>query len=175
MSPQQDVRCWTSFELLSREVRCKQLIGFFGSSLTLSQCCCYMPRLSTTPAVLPMFQRLVLPFKLFLKIFLGLLYCMFTLIRQSYRSFPLSLFGHDFSFLNNAVLFLRDALTCRRCVCCTCAVRKASVSHPKKISHGCTCLKEQIISDVSRVGAGGREQLSQTALKTGSETDVHIY
>lgn len=99
----------------------------FGSSLILSQCSCYMPPLAMTPAVFPMFQRLVLPFKLFLKIFLGLLYYMFTLICQSYRSFPRSLFRHDFSFLNNVLLFLRDALTCRHCVCFTCANEKSNV------------------------------------------------
>lgn len=72
MWPQKDVGYRTLFELLRREVTRRQLDHFFGSSLILSQCSCYMPRLSLTLAVFPMFQRLVLPFRLFLKIFLGL-------------------------------------------------------------------------------------------------------
>lgn len=135
------------------------------------------------PAVFPMFQRLVLPFKLFLKIFLGLLYCMFTFICQRYRSFPLALFRQDFSFLNLPCCFLGTPLPAGS-ACCTCVNEKSNVfqcGHPSKRSLGCTCLNEKVwwmhISDVLRVRAGGREQLCQTALKTRSKPalDVHIY
>lgn len=117
-----------------------------------------------------------MPSKLFLNICLGLLYCLFRLICQSYRSFPLPVFRHDFDFLNNALLFLRDALTCRHCVCCTRANEKSnavqSVVIQVKVPLG-ICLNDKNMVDAHRpcfLCERGREGMKQTALKTRSKT-----